>query len=91
MEPILTQHMKGGEWIITAGEPGGTFTPEDFSEEQQMVKEACMQFVQTEVIPVVEVDGRPIGSGKPGEITMRLRQLYWQTHTDPRYCVPVYP
>jgi branched-chain amino acid aminotransferase len=43
------------------------------------------------VMPFVEVDGRVIGSGKPGEITMRLRQLYWQTHTDPRYCTPVYP
>lgn len=54
MEPTLVKHMKGGEWIITAARPEDTFTPEDFTEEQQMVKDACNQFVQTEVIPVVE-------------------------------------
>jgi len=43
------------------------------------------------VMPFVEIDGRVIGTGKPGEITMRLRQLYWQAHTDPRYSTPVYP
>ena len=54
MESAITQHMKGGEWIITESRPQDTFTPEDFSEEQQMVKDACIQFVETEVIPVVE-------------------------------------
>jgi branched-chain amino acid aminotransferase len=27
--------------------------------------------------PVVEVDGRIIGDGKPGELTSRLREFYW--------------
>ena len=29
-----------------------------------------------EVIPVVELDGRLIGSGKPGEITMKFLKLF---------------
>ena len=28
------------------------------------------------VMPVVEIDGQPIGSGKPGPIVARLRELY---------------
>lgn len=54
MEPAVSKHMKGGEWIIRTSRPEDSFSPEDFSEEQQMVKDACIQFVQTEVIPVVE-------------------------------------
>jgi D-alanine transaminase len=28
------------------------------------------------VTPVVEIDGRPIGDGRPGPVTRRLRELY---------------
>jgi branched-chain amino acid aminotransferase len=31
-----------------------------------------------EVIPIVKVDGRPIGTGKPGSITRRLREAFHQ-------------
>ncbi|MCP4214683.1 MAG: aminotransferase class IV [bacterium] len=31
-----------------------------------------------EIMPVVQLDGRPLGSGKPGEITIRLAPLYRQ-------------
>jgi branched-chain amino acid aminotransferase len=31
-----------------------------------------------EVIPVVKCDGRPIGSGKPGPVTRKLREDYQQ-------------
>jgi branched-chain amino acid aminotransferase len=29
------------------------------------------------IMPVALVDGRPVGSGKPGPLTLRLRALYW--------------
>jgi len=29
-----------------------------------------------EIIPVVKCDGRVIGSGKPGPVTRRLRELF---------------
>ena len=30
----------------------------------------------TEIMPVVKVDGKPIGNGKPGPITRKLRDLF---------------
>ena len=29
-----------------------------------------------EVVPVVMVDGRPVGSGEPGPVTARLRKAF---------------
>ena len=28
------------------------------------------------VMPVVEVDGKPVGTGKPGPVATRLREIY---------------
>jgi branched-chain amino acid aminotransferase len=41
------------------------------------------------VMPIVSLDGQPVGDGGPGPITVRLRELYWQAHEDPRYITPV--
>ena len=38
--------------------------------------EAFLVGTSTEVMPVATVDGKPIGSGKPGPITRRLQQAY---------------
>lgn len=46
--------LKGGEWLIKESNPFNTFTPEDFNEEQRMVMDMCQQFLQTEVLPIVE-------------------------------------
>ncbi|MCX8019676.1 MAG: acyl-CoA dehydrogenase family protein [Chitinophagaceae bacterium] len=46
--------LKGGEWLIKDSLPAETFTPEDFSEEQNMVKETCNQFLDTEVYPILD-------------------------------------
>lgn len=44
------------------------------------------------VMPIVSLDGAPVGDGSPGPVTRRLRELYWQAHGDPRYTTPVrYP
>jgi branched-chain amino acid aminotransferase len=37
------------------------------------------------VIPVSKLDGQPIGDGSPGPLAMRLRQMYWDAHDDPKY------
>ncbi len=44
--------LKGGEWLIKESNAFETFTPEDFNEEQLMVKEMCIQFLASEVLPV---------------------------------------
>ena len=41
------------------------------------------------IIPVTKVDGRPVGDGHPGPLTLRLRDLYWARHDDPEYAIPI--
>ena len=53
-ETTTTAVLKGGEFLIKESSPFETFTPEDFNEEQQMVKDMCIQFLHTEVLPVVD-------------------------------------
>ncbi len=45
------QALKGGEWLIKESSPFETFIPEDFSEEQIMIRDMCTQFLQAEVLP----------------------------------------
>jgi len=45
---------KGGEWLIKESIASETFTPEDFNEEQLMVKDMCLQFLHSEVIPLID-------------------------------------
>ncbi len=46
--------LKGGEWLIKESNAFDSFTPEDFNEEQQMVKDMCLQFLTSEVLPVID-------------------------------------
>jgi D-alanine transaminase len=45
-------------------------------EEAQQADEAFVTSASTFVMPVVEIDGTPIGSGAPGEQALRLREIY---------------
>ncbi len=53
-ETKTTATLKGGEFLIKESNAFETFTPEDFNEEQVMVKDMCIQFVNTEVLPVID-------------------------------------
>ena len=46
--------IKGGEWIIKEVNANDIFIPEQYNEEQQMVRDMCNQFVDTEVLPVAD-------------------------------------
>lgn len=46
--------MKGGEWLIKESSPADTFIPEDFSEEQRMIRDMCDQFLDKEVYPILD-------------------------------------
>jgi len=46
--------LKGGEWLIKPGNANDIFTPEDFSEEQLMIRDMCHQFLEIEVLPVMD-------------------------------------
>jgi alkylation response protein AidB-like acyl-CoA dehydrogenase len=55
MEAVATkQYLKGGEWLIKKATPEETFTPEMFNEEQTMIKEMCLQYLNTEILPIVD-------------------------------------
>lgn len=45
-------------------------------EEAQAAREAFVSSAGTFALPVTRIDGRPIGDGKPGPVTMALRQAY---------------
>src|SRR5215204_6777752 len=62
METLITKALKGGEWLVKDSEPASTFIPEDFSEEQKMIKDMCNQYLDTEVMPILE----RIDSMEPG-------------------------
>lgn len=40
--------------------------------------EAFLSSTAGGIMPVSQVDGKPLGSGKPGPLTMRVRALYWE-------------
>jgi alkylation response protein AidB-like acyl-CoA dehydrogenase len=53
-EPTTKTSLKGGEWLIKESNAFETFTPEDFNEEQIMVRDMCLQFLHTEVLPAID-------------------------------------
>lgn len=46
--------IKGGGWLIQESHAADTFIPEGFNEEQQMVKDMCAIFLDSEVLPVLD-------------------------------------
>ena len=41
------------------------------------------------VMPVTQLDGQPVGEGRPGPVTLRLRSRYWEAHRAGRWVTPV--
>ncbi|MCB1461660.1 MAG: D-amino-acid transaminase [Nitratireductor sp.] len=60
-----------------AGEDGIEIEERPFTvEEAQAAAEALITSAGSFVLPVVSIDGKPVGTGKPGPVTRRLRALY---------------
>lgn len=51
METIEKDILRGGQFLVKETNCEDVFTPEDFSEEQKMMKEAVMEFNDREIIP----------------------------------------
>ncbi|MDP4212558.1 MAG: acyl-CoA dehydrogenase family protein [Bacteroidota bacterium] len=51
---VKQQQIRGGEWLIRESETADTFIPENFSEEQRMVKDMCASFLDSEVLPLMD-------------------------------------
>jgi branched-chain amino acid aminotransferase len=43
------------------------------------------------IMPLVEIDGRPIGDGKPGPVSQKVHDLYWALRESPRHGTPLFP
>ena len=54
MEVSQKAVVKGGEFIIKPTEAQDVFTPADFSEEQRLMYQTCLDFVAQEVTPLLE-------------------------------------
>jgi len=50
----MSKSIKGGEFLIKETQASEVFIPEEFSEEQKMMAQACQDFVNTEITPVAE-------------------------------------
>ncbi len=47
----IKKSLTGGEWLVKESDPADVFIPEDFSEEQRMIRDMCEQFLDAEVTP----------------------------------------
>ncbi len=54
MKESITNSLIGGGFLLGESKPDNVFTPEDFSEEHQLIREMTRQFVESEVVPRVE-------------------------------------
>ena len=54
MQESVTSPRKGGGFLLDASPNEDVFTPEDFSEEHELIREMTRQFVEAEVVPRVE-------------------------------------
>jgi alkylation response protein AidB-like acyl-CoA dehydrogenase len=54
METTVNKTLKGGEWLIKESDPDNTFIPEEFSEEQKMIRDMCDQFLDTEIFTILD-------------------------------------
>jgi alkylation response protein AidB-like acyl-CoA dehydrogenase len=65
-----TQALKGGEWLVKQSSPFDTFIPEEFTEEQRMIRDMCDQFLDMEVMPILD----RIDNMEPGLMKSLLRK-----------------
>ncbi|MBB6326487.1 alkylation response protein AidB-like acyl-CoA dehydrogenase [Algoriphagus iocasae] len=50
----ITKSIKGGEFLIRETDAQEIFIPEEFTEEQKMMAQACQDFIDTEITPNIE-------------------------------------
>jgi len=59
------------------------------ADELRQADEVFLSSTAGGIIPVTMVDDEAVGNGKPGPLTRRLREAYWELHDDPRFSLPV--
>ena len=51
-------------------------------EEAQQAREAFITSATSQIMPVVEIDGKPVGNGNPGSVVSELRALYFALQSE---------
>ena len=59
------------------------------AEEVRQADEVFITSTAGGIMPVTRIDGRVVGDGRPGRITLQFHKEYWALHRDPRYGSPV--
>ncbi|MFC3879983.1 acyl-CoA dehydrogenase family protein [Algoriphagus namhaensis] len=54
METVVENSLNGGEFLIKDVKAREVFIPEQFTEEQRMMAQACQDFIDTEITPNIE-------------------------------------
>ncbi|MDP6909208.1 MAG: acyl-CoA dehydrogenase family protein, partial [Flavobacteriales bacterium] len=54
METLEKKALQGGEWLIRETDCQDIFTPEEWTEEQQMIAQTCKEFINQEVSPILD-------------------------------------
>ena len=92
--PPVTTNLPGitrGVILELAQEAGYPAREEYFGVAQlYTADEVFLTGTAAEVIPIVEIDGRPIGTGRPGPITRDLRERFKALTGKPETGVPIY-
>ena len=51
---VKNKTIKGGEFLVKETKASEIFIPEEFNEEQQMIKQSCQDFLDQEVYPQLD-------------------------------------
>lgn len=71
METLEKDILKGGQFIIKDALPGDTFIPEEINEEQSMIRDMALDFLNNEILPVKE----SLEKMQPGATTAMLEKM----------------
>lgn len=56
-----------------------------------VAEEAFLSTTAGGIIPIVQADGRTVGDGKPGPLTRRIHDIYWERHEFGPDVTPILP
>ena len=63
----------------------GRVTPEEL----RGADEVFLSSTAGGIMPIVRVDGRVLANGRPGPLSLRLKELYWRKHEEGWHATPV--
>lgn len=81
----MSTALKGGQFLVSETDFNQIFTPEEWTEEQRMMAQSCMDFIDTEVTPILDrIDSMEEGlmpsllekAGELGLLSISLPEKY---------------